>query len=99
VSAVVFAIGSKPGLSGDDAEDLARLLEITRNLPAVELAGKIRKQARLDPDRPPVSTDIELDRLELQQITAVFTDGPDLLAVPAFAHLNDEVRAALGSTS
>jgi hypothetical protein len=97
MSAVAFAIGSKPGLSSHEAEDLARLLELARNLTAVELAGKIRQQARLDPDRLPASIDIELDRDELQQIAAVFADGPDLLEIPAFAHLHDEVLATLNA--
>src|SRR6266849_5378011 len=95
VSVVVFAIGSKPGLSATDAEAPARVLELGRNLVAVQLAGRIRHQARFDPDRLPASKDIELDRGELGQIAAVFADGPDLLMIPAFAHLHDEVVAAL----
>jgi hypothetical protein len=95
VSAVVFGIGLRPGLSAVDAEDLARLLELGRNLVAVGLAAKIRQQARLDPDRLPASEDIDLDRAELEQIATVFADGPDLLEVPAFAHLHREVIAAL----
>jgi hypothetical protein len=41
VAAVVFAIGSCPGLSTDNAFDLARLLELARNRPAVQLADQI----------------------------------------------------------
>jgi hypothetical protein len=96
MSAVAFAIGSGPGLSQHEAEDLARLLELGRNVAALELAGRIRQQARLDPDQRPASTDIELDRVDLDQIAQVFVDGPDLLGVPAFDHLNREVLAALG---
>ena len=99
MSAVVFAIGSRPGLSAGDAEDLARLLQLGRNLVAVGLAAKIREQARLDPDRLPASLDIELDLAELEQLALVFAHGPDLLDVPAFAHLHDEVTAALATAA
>lgn len=95
MSAVRFAIGSKPGLSAHDANDLAELLGLGRNLAAFDLASRIRAQAALDPDRRPPSTDIELTRTDLEQIAAVFADGPDLLKVPAFAHLNAEVKAEL----
>jgi len=95
MAAVRFAIGSKPGLSAHEANDLAELLTLGRNLAAVELASRIDYQAVLDPDRGDVSTDIDLSRDELEQIATVFVDGPDLLAVPAYAHLNVEVLLEL----
>jgi hypothetical protein len=97
-AAVVFAIGSKPGLSAHQANDLAELLALGRNSAAIELAGRVRQQAAVDFDSGEVSVDIVLDRAELEQIAAVFAEGPDLLDIPAFAHLNDEVLAALGRT-
>jgi hypothetical protein len=95
VSAVAFALPGRPGLSKAQAEDLARLLVIGRNLAASELAGRIRAEAGLDPAHPPVSRDIQLSPLDLEQIAAVFTDGPDLLEEPAFERLNWAVIAAL----
>lgn len=97
-AAVVFAIGSKPGLSAQQANDLAELLVLGRNSAAIELAGRVRQQAAVDFDGGEVSADIDLDRTELEQIAAVFVEGPDLLDIPAYAHLNDEVLTALGRT-
>jgi hypothetical protein len=95
MSAVAFAIGSRPGLSQHEAEDLARLLVLGRNVAALQLAGRIRGQAGLDPSHPPASEDIALSRMDLERIAQVFVDGPDLLSVPAFDHLNREVLAEL----
>jgi hypothetical protein len=97
-AAVVFSIGSRPGLNAHEANDLAELLALGRNLTAAELAGRIRRQAAVNVEGGEVSTDLDLDGDDLGQIAAVFADGPDLLEVPAYAHLNEEVRKALGLT-
>jgi hypothetical protein len=96
MAAVAFALPGRPGLSQPQAEDLAQLLALGRNLAAMELTGRIRAEAGLDPDHPPAGKDIELSRLDLEQLAAVFNDGPDLLSDPAFDRLNWAALAALG---
>jgi hypothetical protein len=94
--AVRFAIGGRPALSNGQANALARLLEVDRDLVASRLAARIRWTVSLDGDRPPPPrADVELDREELERIAAIFESGPSLLKVPAFARLNLEVNVEL----
>ncbi len=95
MSAVRFAIGTKPALSESEALVLADHLVLDGNgFVGIRLAAKIRTQAALHPDRPPASADIVLDRDELKELAALFARKP-ALARDAYAHLQDEVLAAL----
>jgi hypothetical protein len=93
---VRFAIGGRPGLSKGQANALARLLDVDRNMDASRLAARIRWTVELNGGRPsPPKADVELDREELERIAAIFEDGPALLKVPAYARLNLEVNLEL----
>jgi hypothetical protein len=94
--AVRFAIGARPGLSKGQANALAGLLEVERNITASRLAARIRWTIALNGDRPPPPrADVELHREELAQIAAIFETGPALLEVRAYARLNLEVNVEL----
>jgi hypothetical protein len=95
VAAVGFAIGSRPGLPESEARELAEVLSHRRSLAALSLAGKIREQARRDPDRD-VSQDVELELPELRELAAVLAEPRFPEELPAFAHLRDEVLRELG---
>ena len=75
---VVFAIGSRPTLPADDAEALARFLELGRNADGLKLCAKIREHLAADDD----DQELELDRDELKTIVALFADAPNLLEAP-----------------
>ena len=59
MAAVVFAVGSRPCLSAEDARDLAALLS-WRNPVPFRLCDRIRAAAALDADGLPAGT-VELD--------------------------------------
>ena len=88
---VVFALGDRPGLSQDEALELAELLRRSPSFAAQSASRKIRSQASRDPDRGEVSKDIELDRDELAELEAVLAQErhPEL---PGFERLQDEVH-------
>jgi hypothetical protein len=95
-AAVRFAIGARPALSKGQADALARLLEVERDITASSLAARIRWTVKLNSHRPPLpSADLELDRDELSQIAAIFENTPELLKAPALARLNLEVNVEL----
>jgi hypothetical protein len=91
---VVFALGDRPGLSQDEALELAELLRQEPSFAAQSASRKIRFQASRDPDRGEVSKNIELDRDELAELEAVLAQErhPEL---PGFERLQDEVHQAL----
>jgi hypothetical protein len=91
---VVFALGDRPGLSQDEALELAELLRHNPSFAAQSAARKIRSQASRDPDRGEDSKNIELDRDELEALEAVLAQErhPEL---PAFERLQNEVRQTL----
>jgi hypothetical protein len=95
VAAVVFAFGSKPGMPGDDALELARLLELTRSVAGVEAAGKIRQQARRDPDRSEKSQDVDLTDDELRALADVLEQEPWPKEQEWYPHLRNEVLKTL----
>lgn len=95
MSAVVFALPGRPGLSAADAEHLAEVLSRRRSTPAITASGKLREQARLDPDAGDLSTDIELTPQEREAILAVLTETVDGDEPPSFGRL----RGALTSDS
>jgi hypothetical protein len=63
---VVFALGTRPGLSEDEALELAELLARKRSLAAQSASRKILLEANRDPDQGEKSKDIELSREELE---------------------------------
>ena len=68
---VVFALGAGPGLSQEEALELAKLLARKRSLAAQSASRKIRVEADRDPDRGEMSKDVELSREELEALEAV----------------------------
>jgi len=92
---VVFALGARPGLSQDEALELAELLARRRSLAAQSASRKIRLEANRDPDRGEKSKDIELNREELEAVEAVFAEVRDQVELPRFEHLRNEVLQAL----
>jgi hypothetical protein len=92
---VVFALGARPGLSQDEALDLAELLARRRSLAAQSTSRKIRLEATRDPDRGEKSKDIELSREELEAVEAVIAEVRDAEELPRFEHLHNEVLQTL----
>lgn len=92
---VVFALGARPGLSEDEALELAELLARKRSLAAQSASRKIRLEANLDADRGEKSKDIELSREELEALEAVLDEVRDQDEVPGFERLRNEVLQAL----
>jgi hypothetical protein len=73
MAAVSFAIGSHPGLSEQEALELAELLERRRSLASVLTAKRIREQARRDSDHE-TSEDVELEPADLHELAAVLAE-------------------------
>jgi hypothetical protein len=92
---VVFALGARPGLSQDEALELAELLARRRSLAAQSASRKIRLEANRDPDRGEESKDIELSREELEALEAVLEEVRDQEELPRFERLRNEVLQAL----
>jgi hypothetical protein len=92
---VVFALGARPGLSQDEALELAELLARKRSLAAQSASRKIRLEANRDPDRGEKSKDIELSREELEALEAVLQEVQDEEQLPPFERLRNEVLQAL----
>jgi hypothetical protein len=87
VAAVVFAFGSKPGLTERQALEVAAALAARRNLAAESAATKIRHQARVNVDAGETSKDVQLEPQEIAELAAVMTEiaWPD--DEPAYAYL------------
>jgi hypothetical protein len=85
MAAVVFALGSHPGVDEPDALELIELLVRTRNIAAVRAAKKIGDQARRNPDRGEATPDITLDRDEMIEVFA-------LLSQPSATPISDAMR-------
>jgi hypothetical protein len=92
---VVFALGDRPGLSQDEALELAELLGRRPTLAGQSASGKIRFQASRDPARGEASEDIELDRNELEEVEAVLAEDRDPEELPRFERLRNEILQAL----
>jgi hypothetical protein len=92
---VVFALGDRPGLSQDEALELAELLARKRSLAAQSVSRRIRLEANRDPYRGEKSKDIELSREELEAIEAVLDEVRDQDELPRFERLRNEVLQAL----
>jgi hypothetical protein len=90
---VVFALGERPGLSQDEALEIAELLARRRSLAAQSASRKIRLQA--DPGRGEEATDIELNREELEQLEALLAEERQPEELPRLRRLRDEIRQAL----
>jgi len=99
MAAVVFAFGSRPGVPGNDALELARLLARKRSLAGDSVAAKIREQAKRDPDRNEKSEDVELSADELITLTTVLAVEPWPKEQPWFEHLRDELNRHTGLAS
>jgi hypothetical protein len=90
---VVFALAARPGLSQDEALELAGLLARKRSLAAQSASRKIRLEADRDPDEK--SKDIELSREELEAVEALLAEALDPDEFPRFERLRSEVHQAL----
>jgi hypothetical protein len=93
---IAFAIGSKPEVSSDEAENLAALLVLRRRYSAFRLASRIRLHsavAALDPKGGP-GKGIELSSDELKQLAIILDQMPGLEAAPGLANLRREIVAA-----
>jgi hypothetical protein len=91
---VVFALGARPGLSQDEALELAELLARRRSLAAQSASRKIRLEANRDPDGEK-SKDIELSREELEALEAVLAEVRDQEELPRYERLRNEVLQVL----
>ena len=91
---VVFALGDRPGLSKDEALELAELLQRSPSFAAQSASRKIRFQASRDLARGKVSKNIELDRDELEELESVLAQKrhPEL---PGFERLQNQVHQRL----
>jgi hypothetical protein len=91
---VVFALGDRPGLSKDEALELAELLQRSPSFAAQSASRKIRFQASRDLARGKVSKNIELDRDELEELESVLAQErhPEL---PGFERLQNQVHQRL----
>jgi hypothetical protein len=92
---VVFALGDRPGLSQDEALELAELLARRRSRAAQSASRKIRLQADRDPDRREESTDIELSREEIEELEALLAEERHPEELLRFQRLRDDARQAL----
>jgi hypothetical protein len=92
---VVFALGTRPGLSQDEALELAELLARKRSLAAQSASRKIRLEANRDPDLGEKSEDIALGREELETLEAALAEARAPEELPRFEHLRSEVHQAL----
>ena len=92
---VVFALAARPGLSQDEALELAGLLARKRSLAAQSASRKIRLEADRDPDHGEKSTDIELSREELEAVEALLAEARDPEELPRFERLRSEIHQAL----
>jgi hypothetical protein len=92
---VVFALGALPGLSQDEALELAELLARRRALAAQSASRKIRLGANRETDRGEKSKDIELSREELEALEAVLAEVRDQEELPRFELLRNGVLQAL----
>jgi hypothetical protein len=92
---VVFALAARPGLSQDEALELAGLLARKRSLAAQSASRKIRLEAERDPDRGEKRKDIELSREELEAVEALLAEARDPEELPRFERLRSQVHQAL----
>lgn len=91
---MVFAFGSRPGLSEGEALALAEVLSRRRSLAADGAAAKIRAQALRDVDRRETSLDVVLDDDEMAALLGVMREPGD--ESDAGRHLRLELVKALG---
>jgi hypothetical protein len=107
---VVFAIGDRPEIPGDDALELAELLDrqgmakqfetAGLSLTAVTLAAKIREQAEPLPDDYEKSQEeIEPDEYELAVLSQFLASEPWPRSRPWFELFQYEVKRRLGPAS
>ena len=95
VAAVVFAIGSRPGLAAHEAAEIAGLLAADGSPAAQSAAAKIRDQAAVEPAWE-AGQDVELDPDELRALAAVLEamrSQTDYRV--SLGRLHEEVAAAL----
>lgn len=92
---VIFALGARPGLSQDEALELAELLARKRSLAAQSASRKIRLEANRYPDRGEKSKDIELSRAELEAVEAGLAEARSPEELARFERLRNEVRQTL----
>ena len=90
---MVFAFGSRPGIDGDDALDLADLLTFQDNPVGHHAAAKIRSEAIRDPVGD-ISVDVELDASEMAVLLALLDDSAP--QDEAMENLRQELAKALG---
>lgn len=92
MAAVIFAVGSRPTLTDEDAQVLAQLIAADPTPFSIKLAAKINR-ALLDGEG---AAEVRLGRDELAEIADALSADPELLLeVPEFKPLYDEVTAAL----
>jgi hypothetical protein len=92
VAPVVFAFGSKPGLSERQALEVAAALQARRNFSAQSAATKIRHEARVNVDAGETAEDVELESEELAELAAVLNEVAWTDDEPAYAYLRRAVR-------
>ena len=92
MAAVRFAFGAKPGISEQDARDLADLAARQPTLAQQSLATKLRAHANVKTSE--TSEDLELDRNELDALAAILAEEPWPEVQPWLGHLRDEVMRA-----
>jgi hypothetical protein len=92
MAGVVFAIGSKPRLSSEDAQALVALIAADPTPFTVKLAAKINRTL-IDGEE---AGEVDLDQDELVEVADALSADPELLiSVPTLKPLYDEVTKAL----
>jgi hypothetical protein len=98
MAAVVFKLTTNAGLDEHEARDLAEQIGRQRTLAAQSAARKILEQAKRDVDRGETSTNVVLDRDELQAVLAVLREGVPDADTPATVHLRTAIERELAQT-
>ena len=93
---MVFAFGSKPTLSRDQAIELADVLATRRNLAAASLSHDIRLEASFAPDAQHATKEIDPTANELGELVAVLQEPRWPKDEPAYESLLREALQAPG---
>ena len=92
MAGVIFAVGSRPSLTNEDAQVLVQLIAADPTPFSIKLAAKINRSL-LDGES---AAEVELGPDELAEIADALSADPELLLdVPEFKPLYDEITEAL----
>jgi hypothetical protein len=96
VAFVKFAVGVKPGLSKNEALELAEILSRRRSIAAHRAAGAIQRAAERegaqDAGAVAAEPELELDDDALQEIATVLAEPRNGGELPRFERLREEIK-------